>query len=394
MDNSVLKRDITEEIISYLGTDNILVLHGARQVGKTHILYYLDNYLKTKGEKTFYFDLEDSRLVDLLNLGVDSFLTYLKEQGGNPKAKLTVFIDEIQYLDKPSPFLKLLGDHHKNLQLIISGSSSFNIKSKFSDSLSGRTVNFEIYPLSFTEFLRFKNQSAGLLEEKLRLYREYVNFGGYPKIVLENDVAKKERYLLQIIDTYVRKDIRDLAQINNIRKFNDLLKVLASQQGQLLNVTNLSGDLGIIAPTLERYLSLLEETFVIKLVPPFSTDAKVEVSKARKVFFYDTGLSKMLYLKNLTPEFTSNVFEVSIFSELVKKYGVNKINFWRNKNGNEIDFILQNKDILPIEVKSNFNYFTSRGTIKFCRKYKLPGYKVVGLDGTKSQPEFIYPWEL
>ena len=409
MDKELLKRDISDEIVKYLDTENIIVLHGARQVGKSHILFYLENILKNDGKPTYYIDLEDSRFVDILNDGVDALLAFLKAEGFDLEKvksggkRFFLFIDEIQYLEKPSPLLKLLIDHHSYIQLIVSGSSSFNIKSKFSDSLVGRTVDFEIFNLSFSEFLRFKNivydLSSELPEFQLKkikeLYAEYMFFGGYPKIVLENSVEKKEKYLQQIIDTYIKKDIRDLANIKNIKKFNDLLKVLSSQSGQLLNVAELSRKCNIAVQTIESHLFLLENTYIIKLVSPFSTNSLVEVIKSPKVFFYDTGLLQMLQSKKLQRTDQGSVFETSIFSELVKKFGQEKINFWRNKNQNEIDFILQKRDgILPIEVKNNFRNFRKTPMSFFCEKYKLKDYKVVSIEGEKRGKEYIYPWEI
>jgi uncharacterized protein len=409
MGNKPIKRDVIDEIIKYVDTDNIIVLHGARQVGKTHILYYLEDLLKSQSKSTFFFDLEDSRLVNVLDSGVDSFLTYLRNEGLDPdKAKssngrLYVFIDEVQYLDNPSPLLKLLADHHKYIQLIISGSSSFNIKSKFSDSLVGRTVDFEIFNLSFREFIRFKglgyelkNISSGVhLDKTIELYHEYVFFGGYPKIALEDSVEKKEKYLQQIIDTYIKKDIRDLAHVKDIRKFNSLLKVLASQSGQLLNIAQLANTCSLAKQTVESYLFILENTYVLKLVTPFSSSPKVEVVKAPKIFFYDTGLLEILWLGSLQKNLIGNTFETSVFSELVKKYGAQNIHYWRNRNQNEIDFILGLKGkILPIEVKVSFRGFRRLSMSSFCRRYNIDEYKVVGLIGQKEDRNYVYPWEL
>lgn len=400
MPETLFEREVYKEVQKYLGTDNIIVLHGARQVGKTHILYFIDQFLQKRGDSTFYFDLEDGRLLGVLNLGVDSFLSYLREEGINLEEikagskKLFVFIDEVQYLQTPSSFLKLLADHHKYIQLIVSGSSSFNIKSKFSDSLVGRTVNFEVYPLSFKEFLLFKKISAHPADLE-KLYEEYVNYGGYPKIVLEPSVERKEKYLQQIVETYVKKDISDLAKINDTKKFNDLLKVLASQSGQLLNVNQLSNICNLAVQTINNYLSILENTYIIKLVLPFSGSSKVEVTKTPKIFFFDTGLMQMLWLNKLKNGQIGSIFETSVFSELVKKYGVQKINFWRNKNTNEIDFVLQKKEgLLPIEVKSNFGQFKKRQITLFMGKYHLSKYAVVGLWGKKTSPNYFYPWEI
>jgi len=409
MQENIVKRDIFDEIVKYVDSNNIIVLHGARQVGKSHILFYLKNYLKDQSKQTFFFDLEDTRLVEVLNNGADAMLLFLKNEGfdlekiKNNKEKLFVFIDEIQYLENPSPLMKLLADHHKYIQLIVSGSSSFNIKSKFSDTLVGRTVDFEIFNLSFSEFLRFKNINYNIkekldqyhLEKIMDLYKEYVFFGCYPKIVMENSIEKKEKYLNQIIDTYIKKDIRDLAKIKDIKKFNNMLKVLATQSGQLLNVSKLAEICGIAKQTAENYLFILENTYIIKLVAPFSSSAKVEVVKAPKIFFYDTGISQMLWLKKFPQNFVGNIFETSIFSELVKKYGKDAVGYWRNRNQNEIDFILQTeKNPLPIEVKMNFRNFRMASMDYFLKRYRISDYKVVSLEGEKKNESCFYPWEI
>jgi hypothetical protein len=393
MENSVLRRDIFEKIESFLGTNNIIVLHGARQVGKTHILYFIQKYLQEKNKTTHYIDLEDSRFLEILDKGPDFFMTYLKGEG--IKSEATIFIDEIQYLNDPSSFLKLMIDHHPEIQLIVSGSSSFNIKSKFSDSLVGRTVDFEIFPLSFAEFLRFKNIKTSREDKLLDLYQEYINFGGYPKIVLDDNIHHKETYLQQIIDTYIRKDISDLANIKDTKKFNNLLKVLASQSGQLLKVSELSDITGLALQTINYYLEILEETYIIKLVSPFSTSAKVEIGKTPKIFFYDTGILQMLWLKKLQKENIGNILETSIFSEFVKKYGKENINYWRNKNMNEIDFIINiNGEILPVEVKNNFSQFKRSKISSFLEKYKVKNFNVVGLFGNKNKEYYKYPWDI
>ncbi len=144
----------------------------------------------------------------------------------------------------------------------------------------------------------------------------------------------------------------------NIIKFNKLLKLLAEQSGQLLNVTSLAKTVGLAKQTVEEYLFILENTYIIKLVPPFSRSSKVEVNKAPKIFFYDTGLLQMLWLSSFANVNIGNIFETSVFAELVKKYGTENIRFWRNKNQNEIDFILkQRTEIISIEVKESFYNF-------------------------------------
>lgn len=406
----LIKRTIIDKIRPYLDEDSVVVLHGARQVGKTSIMMYLKEELAASGRQVVYLDLEDIKILDALNGGVDDFIAYLKAAGADFSAadvkekKLFVFIDEIQYMDKPSPFLKLIADHHKYLKLFVSGSSSFAIKSKFSDSLVGRTVDFEIFNLSFEEFLVFKGWPGKLadirrspphLAQILDLYNDYVYFGGYPKVVLEPSLAKKETYLNQIINTYVRKDLADLAQVKDISKFNKLLKALAEQNGQLVSVAALANTVGLSAATVDKYLFILENTYIIKLLAPYSTNARVEISKSPKVFFYDTGICNFLHLNALPQAMVGHAFENSIFLELAKKYGVEKINFWRSHSQNEVDFILNlSGKILPIEVKYNFSNFNFKSVKGFLDRYGLKDYKVAGLLDRRDDAHNCYPWEL
>jgi len=404
--DQIFNRSVVEEIDKYLDTDEVIVLHGARQVGKTSILYYLQNQFNNRGFITHFIDLEDSRFVKILDAGVGEFLKYLREEGvlaDSGQERIIVFIDEIQYLANPSQFLKLMADHHKTIKLIVSGSSSFAIKSKFTDSLVGRTVNFEIFNLSFKEFLLFKRISFEddlpytdkKIDELRALFREYVLYGGYPRIVLTPEIEKKEKYLQQIIDTYVKKDIRDLAGVKDIDKFNKLLEALASQSGQILNVEELSNTTKIAKQTINKYLFILENTYIIKLLRPFSRNLRSELFKLPKIYFYDTGLMQLLWLKGLQKEVIGNVFETGIFAELVKKYSQDAVFYWRTKDRKEIDFILRIKGaILPIEVKLNFEQFNPLAIRYFNGHYGLSDYRVVSLNGERKNESCIYPWAL
>ncbi len=404
--DTIYRRNVIEEINRYTGTNDVIVLHGARQVGKTSILYYLKGQLKKDGQTTYFIDLEDSRFVTILNAGVAEFNKHLREEGvssAGEKGKVFVFIDEIQYLADPSSFLKLVADHHKNVKLIVSGSSSFEIKSKFKDSLVGRTVNFEIFTLSFKEFLSFngyvfeeeKVYTQKKTDELRALFKEYLLYGGYPKIVLTPEVYRKEKYLQQIIDTYVKKDIRDLAGVMDIDKFNKLLEALASQSGQQLNVAELSNTTKISKQTIEKYLFIMENTYIIKLVRPFSRNVRSELFKLPKIYFYDTGLMQMLWLKGMQKEVMGNVFETGVFGELVKKYSQEAVFYWRTKDKKEIDFILNVRNgILPIEVKLNFEQFNPSAIDYFNSHYQLKNYKVVSLNGSPKNEFCVYPWDV
>jgi hypothetical protein len=234
------------------------------------------------------------------------------------------------------------------------------------------------------------------MEELVSLYEEYIKYGGYPKITLTRETDKKTKYLNQIIDTYVKKDIRDLAEITDIDKFNRLLETLASQSGRLLNVTELANTVNISRITLEKYLFLLEETYIIKLVRPYSNNKRKELFKTPKIFFFDTGLMNILWLKEFPKEILGEAFETSIFSELVKKYGAEKVYFWRTTDKKEIDFIIKNLNIpLPIEAKLNFSRSDTSSMKYFSTEYGIKDYKTVALHGSKEKAgTSIYPWEL
>ena len=224
----IYPRKILLQIEKALKIPEIIVIHGARQTGKTTLMQILmDKLKKTRSPVNIvYFDLEDFELLELCNSGIKPVIEHLKAIGCDFDEKIFLFIDEIQYLTNPSSFLKLFFDQYKGkIKLIISGSSSFAIKSKFKDSLVGRTIDFELFGLDFEEFLSFKNISYNLktadqlVIKKLKgLFQEFVFYGAYPRVVLENSLAVKEKLIKQIINTYLKKDIRDLANIADIDK--------------------------------------------------------------------------------------------------------------------------------------------------------------------------------
>jgi len=404
IEETIYKREVADEILKYLYEKETIILYGARQVGKTFLLYWLNNFLASKKEQVCYLDLEETKFLNLLNQGPENLQKFLLEEGYNLKKRVFVLIDEIQYLKNPTNFLKLISDHYRNLKLIVSGSSTFEIRKKFGKALVGRALVFEIFGLSFKEFLLFKDYKkpievvlTEIKEQELKeLFTEFVLYGSFPKIALISEKEKKERYLWQIIDTYLRKDIRDLAEIRETEKFNKLLEILASQTGKLLNIEELSNTCRLSKQTVEKYLFILENTYVIKLVKPFFKNLRSELFKTPKIYFYDSGLAHLLWLKVVSPKILGEIFETAIFSELVKFFGKESVNFWRTKDKKEIDFILRIKNkTIPIETKVNFTSFFKRPIEYFLNKYKLNQYYFIGLEGeAKEREHYIFPWEI
>ncbi|MBN1465204.1 ATP-binding protein [candidate division KSB1 bacterium] len=406
-------RKILQRLYNFIKSDEILVIHGSRQVGKTTLLKMLMNKLpedEISPNNVIYFDLEDFVLLELCDKGVTEVVNYIESRSTNKQQKIFLFIDEIQYLERPSSFLKLFYDHHKErFKLVVSGSSSFNIKSKFKDSLVGRTINFEVFPLDFEEFLTFKDvsinlksiQSEHIHTELKDYYTEWITFGGYPRIALESNIENKQVYLKQVLNTYIKKDIGDYANVRNLQKFNTMLRMLADQSGSLLNISELSNSIGLARQTVEEYLFILENTYIIKRVPPFFNNVRSELTKAPKIFFEDTGILNLLRYGQFITKTDGLTFENSIYSLLRKNIDSDRIKYWRTTDKKELDFIIDNvSSLIAIEAKlrytgkaSHLRQFVSH--YSDIKSYCINCF-VCTLDKLKKSDEnvqVVYPWE-
>ncbi|NOQ21969.1 MAG: AAA family ATPase [Candidatus Aegiribacteria sp.] len=376
---SALKHDINSG-------SRIIVLLGSRQVGKTSLMYRLMEHLLTTEHiapaQMEYLDLEFPHILSQVNgmFGQD-FLDFLSARGMDSSKQCFVFIDEIHYLDEPSSFLKTLHDHFPRITLIVSGSSSLQIQKKFKDSLTGRKSIVHVNPLDFHEFLVFKRSSLAerksefsiqtilkngklpdlselrfLQDDFQKLYDEFTIFGGYPGVVFLNTYERKTRLIEEIYQSYVMKDIKDVASIENLNAFNNMISLLSHQVGSLINVSELCVSLGISRPTVEHYLFLLEETFILTALQPFFTNKRKEIVKSSKVYFNDTGLRNVA-ARNMDPleqrVDSGMLFENSVFSQLKKSLQpLQSLRYYRTKGKAEVDFVLQEKYVVPLEVKS------------------------------------------
>lgn len=407
MDN-YKNREKFNEIITFLDIPEIIVLHGSRQVGKTTLMKMTMEYLKkNKDNDFFYFDLEKEEFLNLCNKGAEEIIKYIKGRtvGNNDSNKIFIFIDEVQYLDNPTSLLKLFYDHYKNdFKLIVSGSSSFAIKSKFKDSLVGRIIDLEVFGLSFREFLDFKElkynlaSDSELINAELKnIYSEYALYGSYPQVVLTDNLELKETYLKNIIEKYIYKDIRDLAEVKDLEKFNNLVKFLASQSGELVNINELANTLNMARQTVEQYLFILESTYIIKLIRPFHKNIRSELSKMPKIYFEDIGILNLLRNKKLSGEIDGDIFENSIYAYLRRQFDISDIFFWRTTGKQEVDFIINSDKIIPVEVKLSYQDKLMKNLIFFSKQYKVENSYCITIN--KKESKFsnirqIYPWEI
>lgn len=374
-------REALTQIIANLDSRDIILLMGMRQTGKTSLLYLLIDFLlkkKIPENNLFYFSLDDPTIAFSWDKDIKELQYFLEQQKIDKAKKIYIFIDEIQNLQNPTQFLKYYRDNFRQYKFIVTGSSSFDIRKKFKDSLAGRKKIIQINPLSFSEFLAFKNfdfknfinlanlanlanfknlKIDKITEEQLKKYlNEYLLFGGHPEIVKIKNQDLKLGKLKDIYNSYIQRDIKDIGQIEDIRAYNDLIQILSSQIGNLLNIQELSNALNINHLTLKKYLFLLEKTFVIYLLNPFFKNKRKEITKMPKVFCEDLGIRNMILedFRELSLRIdTGKIAENFVFCELSKKLKIlEKIFFWRTISKNEVDFVWQKGDkLIPIEVK-------------------------------------------
>lgn len=380
-------RTIEKKLKDALTRKEAIFLLGARQVGKTTLMKHLME--EFADNSTLYFDLEDLSNLSIINKGVNEFLAFLSSQELAKNKTNFIFIDEIQYANDFSSLIKYIVDHHSDrYKLVLSGSSSLQIKKKFKESLVGRKLVFELYSLSFSEFCAFKDESAiskKLLEtdpykleedplrfesEKMRnLLKEFLLYGGFPKVVLERKKEDKIRDLEDIVNSYIMKDIRHIFNLEKIEQFNHLIKLLAVFMGKELNISKLSNETKLHKQTLEHYLNALESGYITKIIKPYHKNLATELRKIPKCYFIDNGIRNFLVSNFSEIEFRPDrgeLLENFVFSQLLKKAGsLTKINYWRTKNKQEIDFILQKENMLfALEVKWN------DGSMQNLKKFK------------------------
>ena len=359
----IFDRKIANIIEKWLDEKEIIILTGPRQVGKTTLLKILTEKLKRKNvsdDRIFYLNLEELNILSALNENPENLLDYITVKN----ARNYFFIDEIQYLDKPSNFLKHIYDKYADqIKLIATGSSNLEIKAKFQDSLAGRKATFGISPLDFEEFLKFKNfsQQRYLRQPELppdirhsfdRALEEYLIYGGLPAVVLQGDKAKKEKLLNEYAGAYINQDIRAFGQVDNIGDFNRVVKMLAGQIGNLLNVNELGNTAGVSRRNILKYLELLEYTYVFRKIAPYTANVRAQVTKMPKFYFFDTGVRNALLENFLGLDSRADagaLFENFVFTALDKD---RNIYFYRSAGQSEIDFVVEKPEALClIEVK-------------------------------------------
>jgi len=372
----MIKRILFNEIKKKIGAKKSIILFGARQTGKTTLLKELfsgkDDVLWLNGD-----DLDTHTIFETTSA------TRLKASFANYKF---IIVDEAQRIENIGLKFKLITDQMPDLQLIATGSSAFELANKINEPLTGRKFEFKIFPISFEEMV---NQH-GFIEEN-RLLPHRLVFGYYPEVITS---AGKEKEMLKLIsDSYLYKDILQWDKIKKSDKLLKLLQALAYQLGSEVSYNELSKTIGLDNQTIEKYIQLLEQVYIIFRLPSFNRNHRKELTKSRKIYFYDNGIRNALIADFRILEMRTDIgalWENFLISERLKLINYNNIwtktYFWRTQNQQEIDYIEEMDGTLyAYEFKWNASK-NPKLPKTFSRTYPNHEFKVISPD---NYEEFV-----
>lgn len=335
----IIQRELYNSIAPVLSSPEAIVITGMRRVGKTTLLKYIFEHIDSQNK--IYLDLENPRnQIYFQETDYDAIRRNLELLGLQKTGRGYVFLDEIQWVRQLPSVVKYLVDTYQ-IKFILSGSSSFYLKNQFSESLVGRKYIFELYPLNFAEFLRFKQ--VPVLEDKTQVslstyttYKshvdEYLKYGGFPGVVLKNTDAEKKAALEDIFTSYYQLEVLQLSDFRKSHKIRDLLFLLMERTGSRLDVQKLANVLGIARQTLIEYLAFLEGTYFIKVIKPATSNRDVEIRKAGKLYVCDPGL-----VRQFSQVDEGALFENAVYWNLQK---LGTVQYYQRKTGAEIDFVI------------------------------------------------------
>jgi len=362
----MIKRHLEKNIEKMLNAKKVLILLGARQVGKTTLLKEL---FDKKNAEWLNGDEQDTHEF-FKEVSVIRLRHYFKD-------KKFLIIDEAQNIENIGTKLKLIADNVEHLHVIATGSSAFEIANKTNEPLTGRKWEYRMYPLSFSEMA----EHSGLLSEKRMLPHRLV-YGYYPEVV--NNFGNEKGILKQLSDSYLYKDILKWEGIQKPDKLLKLLQALAYQIGSQVSFAELGQIVGLDSKTVEKYIVLLEQCFVIFRLNSFSRNLRNELKNSKKIYFYDLGIRNALIANFSDISIRQDVgamWENFVISERKKKLEYNEIWkncwFWRTKQQQEIDYLEEGDGRLnSYEIKWNPKAKV-KGKNSFLTSYKNSSFEVI-----------------
>lgn len=326
----MIRRKIEPLILERLNKKKAIILLGPRQTGKTTLFKEIVRQLKTP---VLWLDADEPFVRTRLT---DANIADLKIIIGGNK---TLIIDEAQQIKNIGKTLKLITDHIPDVQLLVSGSSALELSEEVSEPLTGRKFEFYLYPLSYEELI----EHHGWLEEK-RFFEHRLIYGSYPEVVTDTDSMKE--ILALLAGSYLYKDVFKYKDLRRPELLESLLQALALQLGSQVSYHELGQTIGSDSETVQRYIELLEKTYVIFRLRSFSRNLRHELKKSRKIYFYDNGIRNAL-INNFNPlnlrQDKGALFENYLVSERMKYLHYNGRNssryFWRTQSQQEIDYL-------------------------------------------------------
>lgn len=354
-------------------TQKLILIYGPRQVGKTTLLHLIQERTEKDHLKILFLNCdieEDLKAVNTTSLStLKKLLTDYR----------VVFIDEAQRLDNPGLTLKIIHDNLSQVRIIATGSSSFELKNALSDALTGRYIDFTLHPLSFDEIGNYQEFSDNPVLRKQQaesLLPTLLLYGSYPEIYLAPTPTIKRQTLLRLVESYLFRDVLDFARVRFSRTIVNLARALAYQLGSEVSETELASRLKIDQKTIATYLDILEQSFVIIRVYPFSRNPRREIGRKYKVYFWDTGLRNALidnfHNLEVRPDLGALWENFIINQRLKKSANINELfsyYFWRTYGGAEVDWLEQKQGkLFAYECKYSQNAL-SRGAREFTKIY-------------------------
>lgn len=357
-----LSRNISERIGKDFERREARVVVGPRQVGKTTILKTVAKRCSVRKIPHVYFNLEVPAHAEYFARPMKIVLEELTAKGQ------VVFIDEFHYLPNATKLFKAIFDEHPLIRIYASGSSAVEMHKHLKESLAGRRLLYRVFPLSFEEWLPSRSKislpdswSARVQQRSHMILRglldNFVIFGGMPGLVHENTVEDRKRLLLDLVETYIQKDIKALLREEDILSFNRLLSILAAQEGGILSEIGLSQALNYSLRQVRKDMAILQQMFFLSVLKPFFNNRGRELKQTNKTYYFDTGIRNAV-LRDFRPlqnrEDKGVLWESFVLAEMQKNLRVGQdIYYWRTRRKEEVDFILvQNRMPIPVEVKS------------------------------------------
>lgn len=313
----------------------VVVIYGARRVGKTTLLNKYIDLTENRDEQVLFVNGDDIHVREYL---ASESISKLRDFVGN---HTLLIIDEAQYIAKIGLNLKLIVDHIPNLKIIATGSSSFELAKDIGEPLTGRKYTLKLFPLAQMEINNIENFHETEANRESRMI-----YGSYPEVITIRDNSAREKYLREIVGSYLYKDILELEGIRHSQKLERLLQLLAFQIGKEVSMNELGQQLAMSKNTVEHYIDLLEKVFVIFRRSGFSRNLRKEISKNYRIYFYDNGIRNAI-IGNFNPVKLRNdvgeLWENYIVTERIKlnEYSSQIVNsyFWRTYDRKEIDLV-------------------------------------------------------